>query len=124
MDASSPEALVLSLLRGFAAATSPRDPAKALFEAGSDRFRRSVGDVDHVAHLFTNALWSPLLGHSHGRILDLDVIAGAARATIEVVPSSCEGTVRYLVTMQPTPNADGATRWSITGFTGADRLDL
>ena len=94
-----PRALLEALLLRFAQASDPREPATALLSVAAPRFASRAGDAEHLAHLFGNAAWAPLLGHASAEIRELEVLDDAARATVRV--RAADGTtVSYLASLR------------------------
>ena len=94
-----PRALLEALLLRFAQASDPREPATALLSVAAPRFASRAGDAEHLAHLFGNAAWAPLLGHAAAETGEVEVLDDAARATVRV--RAADGTtVSYLASLR------------------------
>lgn len=111
-----PRELLETLLARFADASGPHDPARALLSVAGPRFASRVGDASHLAHLFGNAAWAPLLGHATADVLEVDVLDDAARTTIRV--HAADGTtVSYLASLRRHDLRDDLRpRWQVTGL--------
>ncbi len=114
-----PQALLQEVLAAFHRARDPDAPAARLWQVATPRFRSRLGGPEHLADLFGNPAWAPLLGHASAEIEDFDAIEGAARATLRV--EARDGTVvRYLASLAR--DADGTT-WRISGLVRAELAD-
>jgi len=136
-----PGELLASLLRRFAEADDPHAPATALLSVAAPRFASRAGDAEHLAHLFGNAAWAPLLGHAAAEIGEVEVLDDAARATVRV--RAADGTtVSYLAPLRrgvpAGPPGDGpgdgsapdgsatdgsAAVWRVTGLVRSELAD-
>lgn len=112
-------ALLEELLEVFRAGETPEPPAAFLWQAATPRFRARLGGPDHLAQLFVNPAWAPLLGHASSDVEAFETIEGAARATLRIDPED-GATVRYLASLAR--DADGAT-WRISGLVRAELAD-
>jgi len=114
-----PEALLQEVLAAFHRARDPGAPAARLWEVATPRFRSRLRGPEHLADLFGNPAWAPLLGHERAEVESIDAIEGAARATLRV--AGRDGTaVRYLASLAR--DADGTT-WRISGLVRAELAD-
>lgn len=126
-----PRKLLEALLTRFADASDPRDPARALLAVASPRFASRAGDATHLAHLFGNAAWAPLIGHASAQIGEVAVLDDAARVTI-VVRAADGTTASYLASLrrdeaaeaERDDQADGAGDvWRVTGLVRSELAD-
>lgn len=116
------EELLLEVLAAFRDASDPREPAGRLWQAASPRFRSKLGGPDHLARLFGNPAWAPLMRHAAARPLSLERIDRAARATVEV--TAADGTqVRYLASLLQAGDADD-DGWQVSGLVREELADL
>lgn len=118
-------ATLLAAFRSNDGADDPPDPsvpAARLWEASTARFRSKLGGPGHLADLFGNPAWAPLLGHRSATVDDVRVIEDAARA--EVLVHAHDGAaVRYLASLVRTSDpADPA--WRLSGLVRAELADL
>ena len=114
-----PQALLQDVLVTFRAGSDPAAPAARLWEVATPRFRSRLGGPEHLADLFGNPAWAPLLGHASAEVEGFDAIEGAARATLRV--EARDGTVvRYLASLAR--DADGTT-WRISGLVRSELAD-
>jgi len=126
-----PGELLASLLRRFAEADDPHAPATALLSVAAPRFASRAGDAEHLAHLFGNAAWAPLLGHAAAEIGELEVLDDAARATLHV--RAADGTtVSYLASLRRNAlpdarhhdsGAGAGAVWRVTGLVRSELAD-
>ena len=100
----------------------PSVPAARLWEASTPRFRSKLGGPGHLADLFGNPAWAPLLGHRAATVDDVRVIEDAARAEVLVQPHD-GAEVRYLASL--VRSSDPADRaWRLSGLVRAELADL
>lgn len=128
-----PRALLDALLASFAGADGPHEPARALLSVASPRFASRVGDATHLAHLFGNAAWAPLLGHAAAEACEIAILGDAARATLRV--RAADGTtVSYLASLRreelredacddAREGEDGGPCWRLTGLVRSELAD-
>ncbi len=126
-----PRELLQALLTRFRDASDPRDPARALLAVASSRFASRAGDATHLAHLFGNAAWAPLLGHASAEVGEIEVLDDAARATI-LVRAADGATVSYLASLRRDEPAEarrddqadgGGAVWRVTGLVRSELAD-
>ena len=126
-----PRELLEALLRRFAEADDPHAPATVLLSVATPRFASRAGDAEHLAHLFGNAAWAPLLGHAAAEIGELEVLDDAARATLHV--RAADGaTVSYLASLRRDAldearrdgyGAGAGAAWRVTGLVRSELAD-
>lgn len=111
-----PRALLEALMVRFSKADGPHDPARALLSVAGPRFASGAGDARHLAHLFGNPAWAPLLGHAAAEVGEIEVVDAAARATIRV--RTADGTtVSYLASLRRDDRREnGRPCWQVTGL--------
>lgn len=126
-----PRELLEALLSRFARASDPLDPARALLSVATPRFASRAGDVTHLAHLFGNAAWAPLMGHAAARIGEVQVLDDAARARI-TVRAADDTTVSYLASLRrddpgddqgDDQGASAGAAWRVTGLVRSELAD-
>ena len=126
-SASDARELLSDLLATFRDAREPSAPAERLWTEAAPRFRSRLGGPEHLAHLFGNPAWAPLMGHASAEIEAWDELDGAARATVRVVASD-GAVVRYVASLsRPRGGGDGSqsseSDWRISGLVRAELAD-
>lgn len=124
-----PRALLEAILSSFATSTGTVAPARFVWSVASPRFAARLGDPGHLEHLFRNAAWQPLIGHSEAKIASLEQLGTAARATVRV--SARDGSsVSYLATLKlmeakvaATPDGAAKATWLLTGLVRSELVD-
>jgi hypothetical protein len=114
-----PRALLDAVLAAFRDGDDPATPAARLWDVATPRFRSRLRGPEHLADLFANPAWAPLLGHRSADVESFDAIDGAARAALRV--EARDGTVvRYLASLAR--DADGGS-WRVSGLVRAELAD-
>ena len=100
--------------------------AGALWRVAAPKFQRSLGTPEHLAHLFTNPLWTLLREAAHYELESTEQVADAARVHVALRGEAGEPLTTFVFTLRATgkDGGDGAASWSITGVAPANRLDL
>lgn len=125
-----PRALLEAILNSFATSTGTVAPALAVWSVASPRFAARLGDPGHLAHLFGNAAWQPLIGHREATIASLEQLGTAARATVRITARD-GSSVSYLATLklmeakvaEAPGGGESKPAWLLTGLVRSELVD-
>jgi hypothetical protein len=121
-DERGPTGPLTRLLTAFQGGEA-RAAADVLLRVADPKMTGKVGGAAHLAHLFTNPAWAPLLGHRSARVGGVERIGDAARARIEV--EAADGArVAYLASLRRAPEAEADVAWRLTGLVREELADL